>query len=149
MFKTVLKRLRSNTLHSGFPNLQQPAPPPPNRLRELLRGGQDFDILLINVRDFALLRELYGHDLSQEIENQLISVLRRAVNERLQTMPTCMTLEPGEYLLCWPARGGDPRSQHDTGYEIKLLAQREANAHLLRWAGLLMSTSSLTRSAGR
>ena len=135
MFKTVLKRLRSNTLHSGFPNLQQPAPPPPNRLRELLRGGQDFDILLINVRDFALLRELYGHDLSQEIENQLISVLRRAVNERLQTMPTCMTLEPGEYLLCWPARGGDPRSQHDTGYEIKLLAQREANAHLLRWAG--------------
>jgi len=135
MIKTVLKRLRSNTLHSGFRNLQEPPAPQPNRLRELLHGGEDFDILLINVRDFPLLRELYGKDLSQEIENQLTGVLRRAVNERLHTVPTCMTLEPGEYILCWPSRGGDPRSQHDTGYEIKLLAQREANAHLLRWAG--------------
>lgn len=135
MLKTVLKRLRSGTLHSGFISIPQPAPQPPHRLRELLRAGRDLDILLINVRDFALLRELYGRDLSQEIENQLQAVLRRAVNERLRTHPTCMALEPGEYLLCWPSRGDDPRSQHDTAYEIKLIAQREANAHLLRWAG--------------
>ncbi|MBI5520677.1 MAG: EAL and GGDEF domain-containing protein [Desulfovibrio sp.] len=135
MLKTVLKRLRSNTLHSAFQNPLEPPSPPPNRLRELIRGGQDFDILLINVRDFALLRELYGRELAQEIETQLTAVLRRAVSERLHTSPACMPLEPGEYLLCWPARGGDPRSQHDTAYEIKLIAQREANAHLLRWAG--------------
>jgi hypothetical protein len=135
MLKTVLKRLRSGILHSGFISIPQPAPQPPHRLRELLRAGRDLDILLINVRDFALLRELYGRDLAQEIENQLQTVLRRAVNERLRTSPTCMALEPGEYLLCWPSRGDDPRSQHDTAYEIKLIAQREANAHLLRWAG--------------
>jgi diguanylate cyclase (GGDEF)-like protein len=135
MLKTVLRRLRTGTLHSAFHSRDDVVAPPPSRLRELVRTGQNFDILLINVRDFALLRELYGRELSQEIETQLTNVLRSAVNERLHTMPTCMPLEPGEYLLCWPSRGGDPRSQHDTGYEIKLLAQREANAHLLRWAG--------------
>lgn len=134
MLKTVLKRLRAGTLHSAFPDPALTAPPP-SRLRELVRTGQDFDILLINVRDFALLRELYGREVSQEIGNRLTNVLREAVNERLHLAPTCMPLEPGEYLLCWPSRGGDPRSQHDTAYEIKLLAQREANAHLLRWAG--------------
>jgi len=103
MIKTVLKRLRSNTLHSGFRNLQEPPAPQPNRLRELLHGGEDFDILLINVRDFPLLRELYGKDLSQEIENQLTGVLRRAVNERLHTVPTCMTLEPGSTSCAGPA----------------------------------------------
>ncbi|MBU1230210.1 MAG: GGDEF domain-containing protein [Proteobacteria bacterium] len=110
-----------------------------NRLRELMRNGQDFDILLINVRDFALLRELYGNDLSLEVEAQITMVLKRAVNERLHVAPFCLTLEPGEYLLGWPSQaaglGDDPRRQHDTAYEIKLLAQREANTHLLRWAG--------------
>lgn len=139
MLKSVLKRLRAGTLHSAFNGIAHHHAPlpatPPNRLRELLRTGQDFDLLLINVRDFALLRELYGRELSQEIEDRLRAVLRQAVSERLHTVPTCLPLEPGEYLLCWPSRGGDPRSQHDLAYEIKLAAQREANAQLLRWAG--------------
>lgn len=135
MFKTVLKRLCGGTLHSAPLDREVSAPPPPNRLRELVRAGMNFDILLINVRDFALLRELYGRELSQEIEDRITGVLVQAVSERLNTAPACTTLEPGEYLLCWPSRQEDPRSQHDTAYQIKLHAQREANAHLLRWAG--------------
>ncbi|MHC1699375.1 MAG: GGDEF domain-containing protein [Humidesulfovibrio sp.] len=133
MIKTVLHRLRNGkhepAAETGAPDLRT------NRLRELVRTGQDFDILLINVRDFPLLRELYGNDLSLEVEAQLTTVLKRAVSERLHVAPFCMTLEPGEYLLGWPSQGDDPRTQHDTAYEIRLLAQREANAHLLRWAG--------------
>ncbi|MDP3427768.1 MAG: EAL domain-containing protein, partial [Humidesulfovibrio sp.] len=133
MIKSVLHRLRNGrpapAAATGAPDLRT------NRLRELVRNGQDFDILLINVRDFPLLRELYGNDLAQEVEAQLTAVLRRAVSERLHVVPFCMTLEPGEYLLGWPSQGDDPRTQHDTAYEIRLLAQREANAHLLRWAG--------------
>ncbi|MDP2847644.1 MAG: EAL domain-containing protein [Humidesulfovibrio sp.] len=133
MIKTVLHLLRNGkhapAADTGAPDLRT------NRLRELVRNGQDFDILLINVRDFPLLRELYGNDLAQEVEAQLTAVLRRAVSERLHVVPFCMTLEPGEYLLGWPSQGDDPRTQHDTAYEIRLLAQREANAHLLRWAG--------------
>jgi len=136
MLKTVMNRLRNGRLHSAFNHPRSDTPPASqNRLRELVRAGQDFDILLINVRDFPLLRELYGRELSQEVENQLITVLRRVVSARLNAQPACMTLEPGEYLLCWPSQGGDPRTLHDTAYEIKLIAQREANAHLLRWAG--------------
>lgn len=135
MLKTALKNFCSNALHTRFNTRRKSVPPPPSRLRELLHGGQNFDIMLINVRDFALLKELYGSELSQEIEVQLTTILRRAVTERLHIVPTCMPLEPGEYLLCWPTRGGDTRSQHDTAYEIKLVAQHEANAYLLRWAG--------------
>ncbi len=137
MISTLMHRLRN-----GKPAFGADAASPelrPNRLRELVRTGQDFDILLINVRDFPLLRELYGNDLSQEVEAQLTAVLKRAVSERLHVSPFCLTLEPGEYLLGWPSQGpvqsDTPRIQHDTAYEIRLLAQREANAHLLRWAG--------------
>jgi len=137
MISTFMHRLRNGghgpAADALVPDLRT------NRLRELVRTGQDFDILLINVRDFPLLRELYGNDLSQEVEAQLTTVLKRAVTERLHVVPFCLTLEPGEYLLGWPSQGPEqndtPRIQHDTAYEIRLLAQREANAHLLRWAG--------------
>ena len=133
MFSTILHRLRNGKLAYGAdstsPELRA------NRLRELIRTGQDFDILLINVRDFPLLRELYGKELSLEVESQLTSVLKRAVNDRLHVAPFCLTLEPGEYLLGWPSQGVSPTAQHDAAYEIKLIAQREANTHLLRWAG--------------
>jgi len=133
MFSTIMHRLRNGKTGYGSgsnaPELRA------NGLRELVRTGQDFDILLINVRDFPLLRELYGKELSPEVEAQLTSVLRRAVNERLHVTPFCLTLEPGEYLLGWPSQGGEPTLQHDAAYEIKLIAQREANSHLLRWAG--------------
>jgi len=135
MLKTILNRLRNGRLHSAFNGRTEPPAAPQNRLRELVRAGEDFDILLINVRDFPLLRELYGRELAQEVESQLLGVLRRAVAARMLAQPACITLEPGEYLLCWPSRGGDPRALHDSAYEIKLIAQREANAHLLRWAG--------------
>ena len=125
MIKSVLHRFRNGKAAVSGPHQPELRA---NRLRELLRNGQDFDILLINVRDFPLLRELYGNDLSQEVEAQLTTVLRRAVNERLHVVPFCMTLEPGEYLLGWPSQGADPRAQHDTAYEIRLLAQREAIA---------------------
>ncbi|MDQ7835835.1 MAG: bifunctional diguanylate cyclase/phosphodiesterase [Humidesulfovibrio sp.] len=137
MLSTIMHKLRNGRQAFGgnAPNPELRA----NRLRELVRTGQDFDILLINVRDFPLLRELYGQELSQDVEAQVTSVLKRAVTERLHVSPFCLTLEPGEYLLGWPSQdigqGDSATAQHDAAYEIKLIAQREANTHLLRWAG--------------
>jgi diguanylate cyclase (GGDEF)-like protein len=133
MLSTIMHRIRTVKMaHGPQANPQELRT---NRLRELVRTGQDFDILLINVRDFPLLRELYGQELSQQVEAQLTTVLRRAVNERLHVSPFCLTLEPGEYLLGWPSLGDEHSHQHDAAYAIKLIAQREANSHLLRWAG--------------
>ncbi len=80
MIKTVLHRLRNGkhvpAADTGAPDLRT------NRLRELVRTGQDLDLLLINVRDFPLLRELYGQELSLEVEAQLTAVRRQRAPAR-------------------------------------------------------------------
>jgi diguanylate cyclase (GGDEF)-like protein len=135
MLKKVLKGFLPGRLDSALRVRSDAAWTPRSRLRELMRTDQDFDIMLVNVRDFSFLRELYGSELSQEIEDQLLSILNLAASERMNIQPVSMTLEPGEYLLCWPSQEGNLQALHDATYEIRLNAQCEANAHVLRWAG--------------
>ncbi len=135
MLRIVLNRLRRNFASPGFAAESNSIETPTNRLRELIRGAQNFDIMLVAVRDFPLLRELYGRELSQEMETRILSGLKTAVADRLHMVPSHLALEPGEYLLAWPSKNGDPRALHDAAYEIKLSAQRECNTHLLRWTG--------------
>ncbi len=135
MLRTALCHLRRAFSSPGFTPEEGSQPAPPNRLRELMRGSQSLDLLLVAVRDFPLMRELFGRDVSGEMEARIVSCLKGAVAERMHVAPSCLALDCGEYLLAWPGGGNDPRALHDASYEIKLKAQREANAHLLRWTG--------------
>ena len=89
-------------------------------------------LVLITIRDYKTLREMYGHSFVDLLEKELAESLSATTVSNGSRAPRIINLEPGKKAFLVP----QDNNPADIAYEYKIQAQKDLESIMLRHTGL-------------
>ncbi|MDD3312867.1 GGDEF domain-containing protein [Pseudodesulfovibrio sp.] len=93
----------------------------------------DYTLILISIKDFHILREMYGQGFSEQLVHELREILRQSVSSDIDSKEKdVFVTSPGEVAFITP----QTTSPADLAYEFKIKAQNGLKQTMYRQTGL-------------